>query len=95
MIPPLCGWCEEPLIDGSNALVMPFVRMHRECAIRMVAGSVAHLERRCSCYGGPDEDDEEGLSKREAARRAMAAAIKLRPRLLGPGARRGPPWTSN
>ncbi len=46
--------------------------LHRECAARSAIGSVGHIERRCSCYGG-DVDDPPGMSKREAA----AAALRL------------------
>jgi hypothetical protein len=47
--------------------------MHRECGIRTVMGSMAHLEKRCSCYvPGSIEGDDPGLTKREAARQAAA-----------------------
>jgi len=44
-------------------------RFHLECVIRMIIGSVAHQSKRCSCHGGVG-DTEEGLSVREAAKRA-------------------------
>lgn len=40
---------------------------HAECLVRGMLGSLAHLERRCSCYGGTDHDTP-GLSVREEAR---------------------------
>lgn len=43
---------------------------HRPCFLRVIFGSVAHLQKRCSCYvPGSTENDDEGLSKREAAQR--------------------------
>lgn len=44
---------------------------HRECYLRAIVGSVAHQQRRCSCYGGSDKD-EDGMTHRQAARAAMA-----------------------
>lgn len=38
---------------------------HRECSLRSVVGSLAHLERRCRCHGGSTETP--GLTKREEA----------------------------
>ena len=68
-----CLYCEEPItpeddahpINGGTALI------HRECLIRMTAGSVGHQLRRCSCYGG-DEEDPPGATRREGAREAAA-----------------------
>jgi hypothetical protein len=47
------------------------IARHRECDLRMVLGSVGHLEGKCSCYGGDQEDPPE-LSVRDAARAAVA-----------------------
>jgi hypothetical protein len=47
---------------------------HRECAMRAILGSVAHIEKRCSCYvPGSQENDPPGLSRREAAKAAVKA----------------------
>ena len=57
-----CAWCGEELGEpcASGA--------HDVCLFRMVVGSVAHLEHRCSCYlPGATETDAPGLTKREAA----------------------------
>lgn len=43
--------------------------IHRECALRDVLGSVAHLEGRCRCFGGDAEDEHDG------DRRASALAV--------------------
>jgi hypothetical protein len=46
---------------------------HRECEMRAVLGSVAHLERRCGCFvPGSTENDPPGMTRREAARAAVA-----------------------
>ncbi len=50
---------------------------HVECNFRAIAGSVGHQKRRCSCFGG-EEDDPPGLSKREAARAAWEHGNKNR-----------------
>lgn len=47
-------------------------RAHRNCGLRAVIGSVAHLERRCSCFvPGSQENDPPGMSKRQAADAAV------------------------
>lgn len=76
-----CQYCGEELAPGEEFEPVP--NTHRECAIRMVIGSVAHQERRCSCYvTGSDEDDPQGITTRESARLAFAAfqrrAVKFR-----------------
>lgn len=38
---------------------------HKECSLRSVIGSLAHLEGRCHCYGGSNETP--GLTAREEA----------------------------
>lgn len=60
----LCQWCgeeirsDQPSRDGH----------HVECLFRAVVGSVAHIERRCSCYVlGSTAGDPEWMSQREAA----------------------------
>jgi hypothetical protein len=54
-------YCE--INDGAS-------RVHPECMLRMVAGTIAHQERRCSCYGGTDDGDPPGMTGREAALQA-------------------------
>jgi hypothetical protein len=63
-----CQYCLEDIGEGQ-----PFemvnggaAALHRECMIRMVVGSVGHQRRTCSCFGG-DQEDPEGLTRREAA----------------------------
>jgi hypothetical protein len=70
VIPPgvvLCQWCDEP-IDTKVYVLWPEIPygLHRECAMRQVAGSVGHQTCRCTCYGG-DYGDPPGMTRREAA----------------------------
>jgi hypothetical protein len=60
-----------PLINGMTGEPMP---EHWECALRQTIGSVAHIERRCSCYvPGSHENDPEDVSPRTAAHLAVVA----------------------
>jgi hypothetical protein len=70
-----CAFCAEPIADGDRGFVGPgdALPSHLECTLRCVLGSVEHIEGRCSCYGGHDEDDPPGLSRRDAAILAVAA----------------------
>lgn len=64
-----CIHCGELITEGEQGTMYsnsPFA--HRECSLRAVLGSVAHLEKRCSCYvPGSTENDDEGLTPRQAA----------------------------
>lgn len=70
----LCFYCDEPLVaedagmqDGQGK------PMHFNCFLRSVIGSVAHLEKRCSCYiDGASEADPPNLTRRQAANAAVA-----------------------
>ena len=68
-----CQWCKERI---KRSEVDPLVQtpMHRECAFRSIMGSLAHIERRCSCFvkGAPETDPPE-MTRREAAKAALAA----------------------
>ena len=70
-----CLYCEEPFQAGDSGKAMPFlsaaagsrvVHVHKECALREVVGSLAHLEYRCSCYGG-ENDQTPGMTLRAEA----------------------------
>src|SRR4051812_23225572 len=65
----LCVYCVEPIEEGDAGLVMANGPVeHRECGFRSVAGSLAHLQKRCSCYiPGASDLDPPGMTKREAA----------------------------
>jgi hypothetical protein len=76
-----CLFCEEGVDEARPHHQTPYVNAergvelrvaHHECALRQVLGSVAHLEKRCSCYvEGASEGDPEGMTRREAARAAV------------------------
>lgn len=70
-----CAWCEESIDADESGAAFPsldahgrcsYVIYHSECMFRHLAGSVGHLQQRCSCYGQEDTS-ELGLSLREAA----------------------------
>ncbi len=72
-----CGFCQEPIEAGDKGVIIPHIDTdgasekpyHFECHMRLTIGSLAHQERRCSCYGG-NEHDPPGMSLRQAARAA-------------------------
>jgi hypothetical protein len=67
----LCIWCDEPISVGDRGFVdIGGYAVHLECRIRMVVGSTGHQLRKCSCYGGTEED-QPGLTRRESALKAM------------------------
>jgi hypothetical protein len=82
-----CSWCAEPIQLEDNGFLVrsmgapdalkldgdgEYVVQHRECHLRSVIGSVAHVQKRCSCYNpGAKETDPPELTKREAARLAV------------------------
>lgn len=70
-----CQWCGETGLDEPPPKgLIPFLTMHPECMFRSIMGSVTHIEQRCSCFvPGADETDPPGMSRREAARAALAA----------------------
>jgi len=73
----LCAYCGEAIESGDPGCTIPHVDehgtterpYHQECHIRMVVGSLGHLKKRCSCYGGT-EHDPPGMTPRQAARAA-------------------------
>lgn len=63
-----CIWCREEFEEGDQGwLYLNGPAVHKECGLRSVAGGVNHLQGTCSCQGGGDDPDPEGMSKREAA----------------------------
>lgn len=79
----VCLQCLEDIQPDDSGVVMPYlagemdgglVAIHEECHLRSVFGSVGHQQRRCSCFGGTEEDPP-GLTKREAAKAAAAMAL--------------------
>lgn len=70
-----CGYCEETILAGDDGFIdaggKPF---HRACFLRMVIGSVAHVQHRCSCFvQGAHEGDPPGMTLREGAEAALEA----------------------
>jgi hypothetical protein len=71
-----CMWCDE-LFDelagdsgtATQALGFdgpPIIRhVHKECSLRQVIGSLAHIEGRCTCYGGNNKTPD--MTLREEA----------------------------
>jgi hypothetical protein len=71
----LCIHCEEAVEEKDSGIIYAggSTPAHIECFMRGIAGSVAHQEKRCSCYvHGADEGDPPGMTKREAARAAYS-----------------------
>lgn len=71
-----CWYCEEPVLPGErlSPAKVNGCDVHYECGLRPVIGSVAHIEKRCLCYvPGSSDHDDPTLTRREAARRAVAA----------------------
>jgi hypothetical protein len=66
-----CCHCHEPIEAGDDGwLYANGPAAHRECYIRAIVGSVAHQQKRCSCFGGTADHDE-GITRRQDARAAL------------------------
>jgi len=64
----LCNYCDEPVEEGERHPAFRSEPMHRACGLRLIVGSVAHLQGRCSCYvEGSEANDDPKLTKRQAA----------------------------
>lgn len=71
-----CQHCGEPLLpdEPRSPMMVNGQPVHHECGARMVLGSVAHVEGRCSCYvPDADELDPPQLTRRQAAKAALDA----------------------
>jgi hypothetical protein len=67
-----CVYCDEPIAMGDDGFIYAGGdTMHRECHLRGVIGSVAHQQKRCSCYGGNGNGEEEGMTRRQDAQAAL------------------------
>ena len=74
-----CLRCEEPIAEGDAGVTTMCMDErgarraphHLECWLRILFGSVAHQERRCSCFGGDEGEEDPTLTKREAAKLAV------------------------
>jgi hypothetical protein len=71
---PLCRWCGEPVESRLHGM-----GMHPECMFRACAGSVAHIEGRCSCFvPGSTAGDDPRLTKRQQAEASVACWRRLK-----------------
>jgi hypothetical protein len=68
-----CIYCDELIAMGEDGVILADGTsvLHRECNLRMVAGSLAHQQRRCTCYGGTGSDEEEGMTRRQGAQAVL------------------------
>jgi hypothetical protein len=63
-----CLYCIEAIQMGDDGWIYSSGQaVHSECNLRMIVGSVAHQQRRCSCFGGSGSDGEDGMTRRQAA----------------------------
>lgn len=86
MIDEACPWCGEPVlgVDDRASIIDGMTGrrrwQHRECALRSVSGSVAHINQECSCYlGSEGHGDPPGMTRRQAARAAWFAWLRANP----------------
>lgn len=93
---PICTRCAEPILDKPAVIPRTSGALfaHNNCALRSALGSVAHLERRCSCFvPGSTAGDPEAMTMRQAADAAVAVAERhhLEVEVLLRGGNPGPP----
>jgi hypothetical protein len=80
-----CLHCGEVFVAGDDGFELPYLSpdgplayFHRDCHLRTVLGSVAHIQKLCSCFvPGASDGDPEGMTKREAARAAVLEYERL------------------
>lgn len=65
----ICVHCQEEILPHER---IPDAegKIHRQCLLRSIVGSVGHQKRICSCFGGTGTGDDKNLSVRENARAA-------------------------
>jgi hypothetical protein len=79
-----CLWCAVPIADGDRGFMIGCARLgddgkpygtvepqHRECQMRAVMGSPAHLDGHCTCHGG------DGGERPQAPAEMRAEAIEV------------------
>lgn len=85
-----CSYCEEPIKEGDRGFTIPIAGSdseapyHHPCFIRTIIGSVGHQQKKCSCYGGTEEDPPD-MTKREAALAAFVESKNNPPPEPEPG----------
>lgn len=67
---------QTPLSRETKEVMCDVRLIHFECAARGTLGSVGHQLRKCSCWGGT-EDDPPHMTKRQAAQAALQLAHSL------------------
>src|ERR1700690_4648642 len=79
-----CYWCEESILDNEISVPVGELFAHEDCNMRSIVGSVAHIEKRCSCFvSGSTQGDPEGMTRKEAAHAARIAFAIRRDKMLG------------
>lgn len=81
----VCTDCGESIERGDQGIFMVHVDLdeerkphseykpqHRECNLRHVIGGLNHQKGLCHCFGGTEPSDPPDMSRREAARQAVA-----------------------
>lgn len=69
-----CFFCQETFVEGDSGQRQPYahdntveiIHQHKECLLRQVMGPLAHMEKRCKCFGGTDHNTP-GLTERQEA----------------------------
>lgn len=73
----ICLHCGETVHTKERQFILNGT-YHYACAFRLGAGSVAHIEKRCSCYvPGSNEGDPPGMTLRQAAQAALDAWVRI------------------
>lgn len=71
----LCHYCHEPFEAADSGIEdWQGDYFHRNCHLRPLIGSIAHVEQRCGCFiEGSEEGDPLHMTPRQAADAAVAA----------------------
>ena len=77
-----CIWCDEP-VEPSEQDEHHRQPIHWECGLRSIVGGFNHIAGSCSCCGGNDPPDPEGLTRRQAAIAAARYWLMLNGRSTG------------
>ena len=76
-----CARCAEAIEAGDDGVLVPALGLetthgsyayHWECNLRGVIGGANHLRGLCTCCGGTEPPDPPQLSRRQAAKLAVA-----------------------
>lgn len=72
-----CMECDEKIVEGDSGVVVNVMvlgdgfalgayaaPMHKECMLRAAVGPLAHLDKKCSCFGGTGYPDS-GMTMRQ------------------------------